>query len=162
MKRLTPNQPISSKTPLSTSTFRTIELNSTPLFLVTFKLQLSELFCILIMSVQDSANLPLHTEEVASSGCTMFEPPQQSSLLTQQTILPTRMVERPNSRASFLSLVPELRNEVYRYLLTLRDEIIDIRRPWESSELHSSIILHQSANLSRSCGDLLRRERFRG
>lgn len=92
------------------------------------------------MSIQDLAHHPLHTEGTPSSECTMVEPPQQSSLPTQQTILPKRMVKNPTTGASFLSLVPELRNEVYRYLLTSQDNVIHIRPHSEFFELHTSIL----------------------
>ena len=92
------------------------------------------------MSFQDSARLPVHYEEAASSDCIMTHAPKQSSFATQQTTPPIRVDKPPSSSASFLSLAPELRNEVYRYLLTLPGEIIDIGCPCICAELHTSII----------------------
>lgn len=92
------------------------------------------------MSFQDSTQLPLQGEEVANSNSAMSQPRQQSGLAAHETTPPTCTVEHAPSGPSFLSLVPELRNEVYRYLLTLRDEMIDIRHPWKSADLHPSII----------------------
>lgn len=107
---------------------------------IALELQSIEPFHISKMSFQDSTQLPLQSEEVANSNSAMSQPRQQSGFAAQETTPPTCTVEPAPSGASFLSLGPELRNKIYRYLLTLRNETIDIQHPWESADLHTSII----------------------
>ncbi|MCJ1365529.1 hypothetical protein MMC16_004652 [Acarospora aff. strigata] len=108
---------------------------------------------------EDLVPLLLQDEELGDSTSTISRISNQADRLIQETVPPMRLGEPSTSRFSFLSLAPELRNEVYRYLLTAGDEYIDIRQPRPTSKLHTSMI-YTSRQIAQEAMAILYCENF--